>query len=124
MAKRSNQSQPYDYENSLASEHSAEGILILTSQPSRLMRTTIYVIFGLLLAALAWSFIGRADVIVQAQGRLGPEAKERLVYVPIKGQLVDLYAAEGMPVTQGDTLARLNAVGAIQLASQAQSGSA
>ena len=104
----------------MTTQHSAEGIAILTAQPSQLIRMTLYILLALLICALVWSFIGRADVIVQAQGRLGPEHKERLVYVPIKGQLVDLFVAEGMSINEGDTLARLNAIGAIQLAGQAQ----
>ena len=106
----------------LASEledHSAEGIAILTSEPSRLIRATIYIMFALLFAGFAWSFIGRADVIVKANGRLGPESEERRVYAPINGELVDVFMAEGMPVSKGDVLARVNSPAAIQVATQA-----
>lgn len=100
-------------------EHSSEGIEILTSEPSRLIRATIYLLVLILLAALGWSVFSRAGVMVQAQGRLGPEAEERLVFVPIEGQIADIYISEGMPVRTGDVLARVNALGAVQLASNA-----
>ena len=53
--------------------HSAEGVAILTSEPWRYIHAAIYVMAGLVAAALLWSFLGRADVIVSAQGTLWPE---------------------------------------------------
>ena len=100
-------------------DHSAEGIQILSSEPSRLMQTTIYLIFSLLAAGVAWSFIGRADVIVASTGNLEPESDARRVYSPLDGELVDIYMAEGMPVEKGDVLARVDAVQAVQVATQA-----
>ena len=101
-------------------EHDREGIAILTARPSRLFRATLAALFALVLAGVCWSFVGRADVIVKASGKLGPESEERLVYTPIDGQLADLYVTEGTPVVQGDVLARLNAPTAVQVASQLQ----
>ncbi|TGR36078.1 biotin/lipoyl-binding protein, partial [bacterium M00.F.Ca.ET.199.01.1.1] len=43
----------------------------------------------------------------------------RRIYAPIDGELADLYIAEGQPVSKGDVLARLNARGAIEAASNA-----
>jgi len=100
-------------------DHSAEGITILTSEPSRLISATLYLLTALLLAGLAWSFVGRADVIVEVSGVLGPESKVRRVYTPIDGELVDSYITEGTPVAEGDVLARINARGAIQAATTA-----
>ena len=100
-------------------DHSAEGITILSSEPSRLTRALILLLFALLMAGAAWSFIGHADVIVQAGGVLGPDADERRIYSPVDGELVDIYLAEGMPVSKGDVLARVKAVNAIQLATNA-----
>ena len=100
-------------------DHSAEGIEILSSEPSRLMHATIYILAGILVAGFVWSFIGRADVIVKATGQLAPETDARRVYAPVDGQLVDIYMTEGMPVERGDVLARINALGAVQAATQA-----
>ncbi|MDX1604718.1 MAG: HlyD family efflux transporter periplasmic adaptor subunit [Candidatus Competibacterales bacterium] len=101
-------------------DHDREGIEILAAEPSRLIHGTIWLLVGLLLTGVAWSVFGSAGVVVKAQGRLGPEAEERLVFVPIEGQLTDLYIAEGTPVAAGDVIARINALGAMQLAASAQ----
>lgn len=100
-------------------DHSAEGIEILYSEPSRIIRVTIMLMLLLVIAILVWSFFGRADVIVSAPGILAPEDEVRRVYTPINGELVDIYVAEGAPVSEGDLLARLNARDAIQVAANA-----
>ena len=101
-------------------DHSTEGIAILSAEPWRLLHAVIYAMIALVLAALVWSFIGHADVIVSAQGTLQPDSELRRVSAPVDGELVNLYIAEGQPVKKGDVLARLNARGAIEAATQAQ----
>ncbi|MCG2579162.1 HlyD family efflux transporter periplasmic adaptor subunit [Dechloromonas sp. XY25] len=100
-------------------EHSAEGIAILTAEPWRFTRATIVTMAALVLAALLWSFIGHANVIVTAPGTLWPESEVRRVYAPVDGELANIYVAEGQPVSKGDVLARLNARGAIEAATNA-----
>jgi hemolysin D len=101
-------------------DHSTEGIAILSAEPWRLLHAVVYAMIALVLAALVWSFIGRADVIVAAQGTLQPDSELRRVSAPVDGELANLYIAEGQPVRKGDVLARLNARGAIEAATQAQ----
>jgi HlyD family secretion protein len=100
-------------------DHSSEGIAILTAEPWRVLHALVYTVIGLVLTALAWSFFGRADVIVTAQGSLAPDTELRPFYAPVDGELVNLYVAEGQPVSKGDVLARLNARGAIEAAANA-----
>jgi hemolysin D len=100
-------------------DHSSEGIAILTAEPWRALHALIYTMIGLVLSGLAWSFIGRADVIVTEQGALAPASELRRFYAPVDGELANLYVAEGQPVTKGDVLARLNARGAVEAASNA-----
>ena len=101
-------------------DHSTEGIAILTAEPWRVLHAVIYTMIALVLSGLAWSFIGRADVIVTAQGTLQPDSELRRFYAPVDGELANLYIAEGQPVSKGDVLARLNARGAIEAATNAQ----
>ena len=101
-------------------DHSTEGIAILTAEPWRILHAVIYTMIALVLCGLAWSFIGRADVIVTAQGALQPDSELRRFYAPVDGELANLYIAEGQPVSKGDVLARLNARGAIEAATNAQ----
>jgi len=100
-------------------DHSTEGIAILSAEPWRVLHAVIYTMIALVLTALAWSFVGRADVIVTAQGALQPDSELRRFYAPVDGELVNLYVAEGQPVSKGDVLARLNARGAIEAATNA-----
>jgi hemolysin D len=100
-------------------DHSSEGIAILTAEPWRALHALVYTMIALVVSGAAWSFIGRADVIVTEQGTLAPAAEVRRFYAPVDGELVNLYVAEGQPVTKGDVLARLNARGAIEAASNA-----
>ena len=100
-------------------DHSSEGIAILTAEPWRALHALIYTMIALVLSALAWSFVGRADVMVTEQGTLVPASEVRRFYAPIDGELVNLYVAEGQPVAKGDVLARLNARGAVEAASNA-----
>ena len=100
-------------------DHSAEGIAILTAEPWRFTQATVIAMVALMLSALVWSFFGRADVIVAAQGMLVPESEVRRFYAPVDGELANLYIAEGQPVSKGDVLARLNARGAIEAATNA-----
>lgn len=100
-------------------DHSAEGIAILTAEPWRFTQAIVIAMVALMLSALVWSFFGRADVIVTAQGALVPESEVRRFYAPVDGELANLYIAEGQPVSKGDVLARLNARGAIEAATNA-----
>lgn len=100
-------------------EHGIEGIAILTAEPWRLTQAVVHAVLALVLCGLLWSFFGHADVIVTATGALAPESDVRRVYAPVDGELANLYIAEGQPVTQGDVVARLNARGAIEAATNA-----
>jgi HlyD family secretion protein len=100
-------------------DHSAEGIAILTAEPSRLTLAVIVAMAALVAAAAAWSFFGRADVVVTAGGVLQPDSEVRRFHAPVDGELANLYVAEGQPVAKGDILARLNARGAVEAAANA-----
>jgi hemolysin D len=100
-------------------DHSDEGIGILTAEPWRFTQLAIYTMVALVLAGLAWSFFGRADVLVTAPGTLVPASEVRRLYAPIDGELANIYIAEGQPVLKGDVVARLYARGAIEAARNA-----
>ncbi len=104
----------------LLDSHGAEGISVLTSEPSGWMRAVILMLIAILLSAFIWSFIGKADVIVKATGTITPEEAQYRVQTPVKGELVDIYVAEGMPVLKGDLLARVYSPGAIGVATAAE----
>ncbi|MEN3297873.1 MAG: rane fusion protein hemolysin [Burkholderiales bacterium] len=100
-------------------DHSAEGIALLTAEPWRFTQAAVLSMVALVVSALVWSFFGHADVLVTAQGALMPESEVRRFYAPVDGELANLYVAEGQPVSKGDVVARLNARGAIEAATNA-----
>ena len=100
-------------------DQGADALAILSATPSRLFAATIHVVVALVVCALLWSFFGHADVLASAPGALQPESEVRRVYAPIDGELANLYIAEGQPVSKGDVVARLNARGAIEAATNA-----
>lgn len=116
MVKKENRLRPL---TEALEDHSAEGIAILTAEPWRLAYASVIAMGAFVVSALIWSFVGRTDVIVTAQGTLSPESEVRRFYAPIDGELADIYIAEGQPVSKGDVLARLNARGAIEAATNA-----
>jgi len=75
-------------------DHSTEGIALLSETPSRFMQAGVLIMLCLVLAALLWSFFGRADVIVSATGTLTPDTEVRRLYAPIDGELANVYIAE------------------------------
>ena len=109
-----------DLIDNLLDNYSEEGISVLAAEPSRMMRAIILVLLALLASAAIWSFIGKADVLVKARGSISPEGKQYKVQTPMKGELVDIYVAEGMPVIEGDILARVFSPNAIGVAAAAE----
>jgi hemolysin D len=101
-------------------DHSSEGIAILSADPWPVLHALVYTVIALVSSAFAWSFFGRADVIVTEQGSLAPASEIKRFYAPVDGELVNLYVAEGQPVAKGDVLARLNARGAVEAAGNAE----
>ncbi|MFM9883574.1 MAG: HlyD family efflux transporter periplasmic adaptor subunit [Burkholderiales bacterium] len=99
--------------------HSAEGIALLTAEPWRFTQALVLTMVTLVGCAFIWSFIGHVDVIVTGPGALLPDSEVRRFYAPVDGELVNLYIAEGQPVSKGDVVARLNARGAVEAASNA-----
>ena len=79
-------------------DHSSEGIAILTAEPWRALHALVYTMIALVVSGAAWSFIGRADVIVTEQGTLAPAAEVRRFYAPVDGELANLYVAEGQQI--------------------------
>ncbi len=102
----------------LLDDHAVEGTSVLVAEPAMLIRFLNLLVAGVVCAVVIWAFIARADVIVSASGTLVPAQDIRRVYAPIDGELVDVYASVGVPVRQGDIVARINARGAIEAASK------
>ena len=101
-------------------DHTDEGIAIMTARPSAMARGLVVVLAMLLVCAFVWSFFGRADVVVTAEGLVDTEGSRFHVHTPAKGQLVDIFAAEDMVVSEGDVLFRVDSPQAVQVGLQSR----
>lgn len=104
--------------STLARDHGPDGVEVLVSTPSALLRGVNLLIAALLVTAVVWAWFAKVDVVITAPGTLVPEEELRRVYAPIDGELVEIYASEGAPVQAGDIVARIKARGAIDAASK------
>jgi len=67
------------------------------------------VLLGFLGALLAWSAIGRLDIVAVADGRLVPETYLKIVQPADAGVVKEILVREGEPVRTGQVLMRLHA---------------
>lgn len=88
-------------------------------QPLLPARRLLHIVAGILLSALIWSFVGKSDVVVVAEGRFAPKSEMTRVYTPIEGELTEIFVSEGAAVSSGDTLGLIKAVGAVRAAAEA-----
>ena len=87
----------------------APGILKLQeAPPSPFPRVVLWVLLALLAAALAWSAIGRLDIIAVAQGRIVPQNYLQIVQPAESGIVKELLVREGDLVKAGQILARMD----------------
>jgi multidrug resistance efflux pump len=90
----------------------------LLARPPRIAHGTVALLVALLGAALAWSAMTRADLVVRAPGRVRPLATPKKVFSAARaevlsastgGRVVEVDFREGDQVKQGDLLIRLEA---------------
>lgn len=100
--------------------HSIEGLEIIQSKSSFYAHGLLYIILGMIISILTWSFFAKNDVIITVKGRLDQDSGSSQVYSPTDGELVDIYIAEGVPVVENQIIARLKSPNAIRAATDAQ----
>jgi hemolysin D len=83
-------------------------IEILESPQSPLRSMILMTICGFAAAALAWSFVGRIDIIASAQGKIQPVGRTKTIQPLQTGKVVKVDVANGQTVKSGDTLVELD----------------
>lgn len=84
-------------------------LAIQESPPARLPRTVLYVVLTLFFLLLAWSLIGKLDIIASAEGRLVPQTFVKIVQPADAGIVKDILVSEGQHVDAGQVLIRMDA---------------
>ena len=87
----------------------APGILTIQEQPpSPMPRAMMYCLFALLATLLAWTAIGKLDIIAVAEGKLVPKTYVKIVQ-PADGGILDaILVEEGDHVKAGQVLMRMD----------------
>lgn len=73
-------------------------------------RLVLHALLALLASAFAWALLGRLDVVVTADGRLGPRTQLKIVQPAEAGVVREVLVTEGSFVLAGEPLVRLDAV--------------
>ena len=84
-------------------------LTVQLSPPSRLPRSVLLGLTGLVSALLAWSFWAELDIVATAQGRLVPISYTKVVQPAEAGVVSDILVKDGDAVKAGQVLMRLDA---------------
>ncbi len=76
--------------------------------PSPLPRAVMYAVLLLFAVIIAWSFIGRLDIIAVAQGKLVPAGYVKIVQPPESGIVKEILVQEGEEIATGQILMRMD----------------
>ena len=82
---------------------------IIDTPPSPAGRAVGLVIIAMTVAALAWSCIGKIDIISSASGRIIARGKTKVIQPLEVGQVAAIHVTDGTHVKAGDVLIVLNA---------------
>ncbi len=69
---------------------------------------TLYLMAGVVIAAISWASIARVDEITRADARVIPDGREQVIASLEGGILRELHVREGMQVTEGQELAQID----------------
>lgn len=85
-----------------------ESAVLLSKEPPRIVRGTLYAFVLAALVLLAWSWFAHVPVLVVATGRVQPAGRLRLVDAETGGRVVAVHASEHQAVDAGDPLLSLD----------------
>lgn len=83
--------------------------LEITEKPaSPLGRFTIWIIFSIIIGAIAWSYIGKIDEVAEARGKMIPDGKIKVIQPLEAGVITAIHVKEGEKVKKGKLLMELD----------------
>lgn len=81
---------------------------ITETPPNKFSQIVLWTLIVFIVAALAWSYFGRIDIIATARGKVVPDGNVKIVQSPAGGVVTQIKAREGDVVKKGDLLASLD----------------
>ena len=91
-----------------ASDFLPQMLRLRAQAASPLPRATLYLLFGLLIAACGWAALGRLDMVAVAQGRLVPQTFLKVVQPADSGIVTEILVKEGDIVHADQVLMRMD----------------
>ena len=105
---------PVRYERMGPDREFLPGALAILEAPASPIRIAlIYVLSGLVAAALAWSWFGHLDVYADATGKVQASGRTKVVQPVDAGQVIKIEAVDGQTVKAGAVLIRLDPTSAL-----------
>ncbi len=89
-------------------EFLAPALEILETPPSPVHIAFLWIICAFVVAALAWAYFGRVDIVAAAQGKFQPTGRVKVVEPLETGRVEDIRVANGAMVKAGDVLVELD----------------
>jgi hemolysin D len=100
----------------------APALEILETPPSPVRIALIWIICALAAASIAWSYIGRIDIIAVAQGKFQPTGRVKVIEPLETGKVAALHVFNGSRVAAGDVLVEFDRSSAEADAQSARAG--
>ena len=89
-------------------EFLAPALEILETPLSPVRAALIWIICALVVVALAWSYLGRVEIIATAQGKFQPTGRVKVVEPLETGKVSSIFVTNGARVAAGDILVELD----------------
>jgi hemolysin D len=89
-------------------EFLAPALEILETPASPVKVAFLWLICAFVVAALAWAYFGRVDIIASAQGKFQPTGRVKVIEPLETGRVADVRVANGSLVKSGDILVELD----------------
>lgn len=71
-------------------------------------RTTFWIIITLIFFTALWLFLGKADIVISARGKVIPDGEIKIIQPLETGVVKDIYVKEGQFVKKGQTLIEID----------------
>lgn len=89
-------------------EKGGEAAEMVLGKPPKLLRSSIYLLAGLIAAGIVWAYFSVVDIVITAPGVVRPKGDLLKVQSLVSGRLLEVRVQEGEAVKEGDLLFRID----------------
>jgi len=110
-ARAADRARPPDRRDKDARAFLPAAVEVMETPPSPAARALLWTLIAFFVIALAWSWVGRIDVVAVAEGRVVPSGRSKVVQAVETGVVRAIHVRDGTVVKQGDVLIELDPTG-------------